>query len=176
MENNTIGFGAEHIEGGESREVISGHSAVITPEQIREIDLPLEDLKYEGKGASSYSPDYDQPKKDYLKNFGIEVDSLGHAETVTSFIILSHIVSLKLVEESGGNLDKATQIANKILYETRIDRLGYRSYLGNGVTYEGVRKSLGFAANPEGRLSEEHYSRVLTNILNSLNKKINLRD
>lgn len=178
MENNIIGFGAKRIESEEkeSREVISGYSVVLTPEQIEKIDLPLEGLTYEGKGASSYSPDYDQQKQDYLKSFGIEVEGLGHAETVTSFIIFSHIVSLKLVEESGGNLDKATKIANKILNETRIDRLGYRDSLGNGVTYEGVRKRLGFVANTEGRLSEEQYSQVLTDILNSLNKKIDLRE
>ena len=178
MENPFIGPDPRPIESElkAGREKISEYPIGLTSEDIRRIELPLESLEYEGEGSSSYSPNYDQQKQEYLETFGIKAEGLGHAETVTSFIIFSHIATLKLIEEAGGDLDKATEIANRILYETRIDRLGYSDYLGKGITYEGSRKRLGFAANTEGRLSEDHYSRILRSILNSQTKKINLRD
>ena len=178
MENPFIGPDPRPIESelNTGKEKRSEYPIGLTSEEIRKIELPLESLEYEGEGSSSYSPNYDQQKQKYLETFGIKAEGLDHAETVTSFVIFSHIATLKFVEEAGGDLDKATEIANKILNETRIDRLGYRYYLGKGVTYERARKKLGFAANTEGRLSEDHYSQILRSILNSLTKKINLRD
>lgn len=143
----------------------------ITEEDIRRVELSVENLNYKGEGVTSFSSKYDDQKTEYLKTFGIETEDLDHAQIVTTFIIFSHIDSLKRIEQTGNNLAKAVEIANKNLAETRIDRIGFREDLGGGVTYEMTRKDAGFAANSDCKVSEEEYAMLLNRILTTLSRK-----
>ncbi len=144
----------------------------LTVEDIREVVLPVENIEYTGEGASSYSAKYDTQKSEFLKSVGVESEGLDHAEIVTSFLIASHIGTLKYIEQTGGNLDRAVEIANRVLEDGRIDTVGFREDLGNGRTYESIRKDLGFAANADGKVSKEEYSNLLNSILNTLKNRI----
>lgn len=140
----------------------------ITVEDIQRIELDFNNTEYKGEGATSFSSKYDEQKREYLESFGIETNGLDHARINTSFILFSHIVSLKAISGAGGDLEKAVDIANNILKESRIDTLGFREDLGNGVKYEDIRKSQGYAANSECKVSKEEYNALLENIVNSL--------
>ena len=143
----------------------------ITVKDIQGIELSLENLEYKGEGVTSFGSKYDEQKTEYLKTFGIEIEDLDHAQKVTTFIIFSHIGSLKFIEQRGGDLEKAVEIANRNLAETRIDRIGLREDLGGGITYEMIRKDAGFAANSEGRVSDKEYAMLLNRILTTLSRK-----
>ncbi|MGI5898042.1 MAG: hypothetical protein ACOX6Q_02680 [Candidatus Dojkabacteria bacterium] len=152
----------------------------ITAEDIRELVLPEKDLKYYGKGDSSYSQEYDKQKCDYLEEtWGIKIDGseiddpndnrtyTKHAEIVTTYIVVKYIPTLKRIEQRGGDLEGMLEFVNNILKE-RIDAFGWRKVLGDGTTPEINLKKDGRSANPRGLVSEEEYSDILNNILNSL--------
>ncbi|MBP8979458.1 hypothetical protein KBG23_03205 [Candidatus Dojkabacteria bacterium] len=146
----------------------------ITEEDIRRVELSVENLNYKGEGVTSFSSKYDDQKTEYLNTFGIETEDLDHAEIVTTFIIFSHIDTLKYIEKMGGNLDEALESANMILKD-RIDSKHFRRDLGIEIgelkTYEEVRKSKNYSANSDCKVSEEEYAMLLNRILTALSRK-----
>ena len=146
----------------------------ITEEDIRRVELSVENLNYKGEGVTSFSSKYDDQKTEYLNTFGIETEDLDHAEIVTTFIIFSHIDTLKYIEKMGGDLDKALESANMILKD-RIDSKHFRRDLGIEIgelkTYEEVRKSKNYSANSDCKVSEEEYAKLLNRILTALSRK-----
>lgn len=140
----------------------------ITVEDIQGIELDFNNTEYTGEGATSFSSKYDEQKRGYLESFGIETKGLDHARLVTSFVIFSHIASLKAVGMAGGDLEKAVDIANNILKESRIDTLGFREDLGSGITYEQIRKAQGYSANSECRVNTREYNMLLENTFRAL--------
>ena len=146
----------------------------ITEEDIRRVELSVENLNYKGEGVTSFSSKYDDQKTEYLNTFGIETEDLDHAEIVTAFIIFSHIDTLKYIEKMGGNLDEALESANMILKD-RIDSKHFRRDLGIEIgelkTYEEVRKSKNYSANSDCKVSEEEYAMLLNRILTALSRK-----
>ena len=146
----------------------------ITEEDIRRVDLSVENLNYKGEGVTSFSSKYDDQKTEYLNTFVIETEDLDHAEIVTTFIIFSHIDTLKYIEKMGGNLDEALESANMILKD-RIDSKHFRRDLGIEIgelkTYEEVRKSKNYSANSDCKVSEEEYAMLLNRILTALSRK-----
>ena len=146
----------------------------ITEEDIRRVELSVENLNYKGEGVTSFSSKYDDQKTEYLNTFGIETEDLDHAEIVTTFIIFSHIDTLKYIEKMGGDLDKALESANMILKD-RIDSKHFRRDLGIEIgelkTYEEVRKSKNYSANSDCKVSEEEYAMLLNRTLTTLSGK-----
>ncbi len=171
MENS---FSGEGLSTFESDIVEESLPREIKVEDILEIDRDVEEMRLTCEGETSFASKYDEGKKEFLKKFDVECEGYDHAEVVTTFILFKYIAGLKKIESENGNLEKAVEIANAKIMEQRIDSMGERddlSFDGRGLTYEKALKSLGYTSNPNGKVSESEYKKILSDTLSSLKKK-----
>lgn len=171
MENSFSGEGLSTFENDIIDESLSKEIKV---EDILEIDRDVEEMRLTCEGETSFASKYDEGKKEFLKKFDVECERYDHAEVVTTFILFKYIAGLKKIESENGNLEKAVEIANAKIMEQRIDSIGERDDLssdGSGLTYEKALKSLGYTSNPNCKVSEFEYKKILSDTLSSLKRK-----
>lgn len=162
----------------------------INPEDFGDLrDLNIEEIPpYEGDGKTSFSSKYDKEKIEYLKNIGVDVPKewFDHNGEIiencrplatTMFIVTGHILAMvmaeRIIEGDPGYKERFTQLvhgSNILLSENRLDMSGRRMELLYGVLFEDIKRSLGFSANPEQRVSKEELHDIVKHIFDCLKK------
>lgn len=143
----------------------------------------FEGVKYEGKRATSYSADYDEEKKLFLKEIiGIEDPILegDSAMVQNAFIVtLSMIASARALKSWDMiNLEKRELLVSNLnarLWENRVDTVGYRQVISQDgdkvVRMQDFLGEVGASANPTRKVSEQELNYICKAILKALSSQ-----
>lgn len=148
--------------------------------------IPVEKFKgvrYEGKGSTNYSADYDEAKKLFLKEtIGVEDPVLegDSAMVQNAFIVTLNMIASARALKSWDMMNREkrelfVRNLNARLRENRIDTVGYRQVITQDgekvVRMEDYLGEIGASANPTRKVSEQELTYICKAILKALSSQ-----